>query len=454
MHPDRAGHRIADLSLGNEGQSADPPSANSTGDGRYRHRALYPGVVAASDNNKGVHAMGRFKPWFSALALVVLAAMLIAPRLLVASNHDDGEMDLKGRALHTTDFFVFREQDQNASAGAGDLVFIMNVNPRSLPRQEYYFSTGAQYDIHVTRVSDKDATPTGKTDALLRFEFAEPAKDGSQAIKLTAVRDGVTSAAAGVLRTTPLAAGGAPIVTRATVDAASLSLFAGLREDPFFFDVEQYFKVRAGALGTGPQVGFRTPGYDFTAGYNVLSIAVRVPQAWLKGSTSATVFDAWSTITIGGKQVARLARPAIGEGLLTTTAYQNALNGVGPDFEAAALAGKKPEADIAGPIVAEAKKTLMAFGNDEKRATALLVAFLPDVMRVDTSGPSGYAAALNAKGSPIRGRKIMDNVIHITLSVVTNGAVTTDNVTYAGPNGGGTAHKSLRNAFPYLADPN
>jgi len=41
------------------------------------------------------------------------------------------------------------------------------------------------------------------------------------------------------------------------------------------------------------------------------------------------------------------------------------------------------------------------------------------VMRIDTTGPSGYAAALNAKGSPIRGRKITDDVIHVTLSVVT-----------------------------------
>jgi Domain of unknown function (DUF4331) len=399
--------------------------------------------------------MARSRLWLSALALVVLAAMLITPKFLVASNHDDGEMDLKGRALHTTDFFVFREQDQNASAAADDLVFVMNVNPRSLPRQAYYFSTGAQYDIHVSRVSDKDATPTGKTDAMLRFEFAAPAKDGSQRITLTTVRDGTTSTAAtGTLRTTPLDAAAAPIVTQASAGGGTFSVFAGLREDPFYFDVEQYFKVRAGALGMGPKVGFRSPGYDFTAGYNVLSIAVKVPRPWLQGSTSATTFDAWSTVSIGGKQVARLARPAIGEGLLTTTAYQNALNGVGPDFEAAALAGHKPEADAAGPIVAEAKKTLMAFGNDDKRATALLVAFLPDVMRIDTTGPSGYAAALNAKGSPIRGRKITDPVIHVTLSVVTNGAVSTDNVSYAGPNGGGTAHKSLLSSFPYLADPN
>jgi hypothetical protein len=398
--------------------------------------------------------MVRSRLWLSALALVALAALLITPRLLVASNHDDGELDLKGRALHTTDLFVFREQDQNPGAAAGDLVFIMNVNPRSLPRQSYDFSTNAQYDIHVTRAMNNDAMPTGKTDAMLRFEFGAPAKDGSQPIKVTAVRDGVTNAGAMGARTTPLAAAGAPIVTPVAIGGGTISVFAGLREDPFFFDVEQFFRVRAGVLGMGPKVGFREPGYDFTAGYNVLSIAVRVPRAWLAGSASATTFDAWTTVRAGGKQIARLGRPAIGEGLLTTTAYQNALNGVGPDFEAAALAGHKPEADAAGPIVGEAKHTLMAFGNDDKRATALLLAFLPDVMRIDTTGPSGYAAALNAKGSPIRGRKITDDVIHVTLSVVTNGAVKTDNVSYAGPNGGGTAHKPLLTSFPYLADPN
>ena len=399
--------------------------------------------------------MARSRLWLSALAFAVLSAMIVTPRLLVASNHDDGEMDLKGRALHTTDFFVFREQDQNAAASANDLVFIMNVNPRSLPRQAYDFSTNAQYDIRVTRAASPDATPTGKTDAMLRFEFGAPAKDGSQPIKVMAVRDGMRSVSAmGAARTTPLAAAASPIVTPVAVDGGTIHVFAGLREDPFFFDVEQFFRVRAGALGMGPEVGFRDPGFDFTAGYNVLSIAVRVPRAWLAGSTPATTFDAWTTVSVGGKQVARLARPAIGEGLLTTTAYQNALNSVGPDFEAAALAGHKPETDAAGPIVAEAKHTLMAFGNDDKRATALLLAFLPDVMRIDTTGPSGYAAALNMKGSPVRGRKITDDVIHVTLSVVTNGAVKTDNVTYAGPNGGGTGHKPLLDTFPYLAEPN
>jgi hypothetical protein len=395
----------------------------------------------------------RRRVWVSIVALALAAVMGVGAGLLNASDHDDGEADLKGRSLNITDLFIFREKDQNPGAADGDLVMIMNVNPRSLPRQQYAFSTSAVYGLHVSRVSNNDATPTGAANATLRFEFGAPSKDLSQRIKVTAIRDGLTTVAdAAGIRTTPL--GSAPVVNKVSVGGGTISLFAGLREDPFYFDVEQYFRVRAGALGKGPAVGFRSPGVDFTAGYNVLSIAVRVPRAWLQGASSATTFDAWSTISVGGKQIERLARPAINEGLIWTNDYLNALNSVGPDFEAAALAGKKPAADIAAPIVAEAKKTLMAVGNDDKRATALLLAFLPDVMRIDTTGPSGYANALNAKGSPIRGRMLMDDVIDVTLSVVTNGGIKSDGVSYAGPNAGGTMHKPLLDGFPYLADPN
>jgi len=76
--------------------------------------------------------MTRSRLWLSALAVLALAALVVSPRLLVASNHDDGEIDMKGRALHTTDFFVFRDQDQNPGAASGDLVFIMNVREPAL----------------------------------------------------------------------------------------------------------------------------------------------------------------------------------------------------------------------------------------------------------------------------------------------------------------------------------
>lgn len=380
---------------------------------------------------------------------------------LRASDHDDGETELKGRNLNLTDLYVFREKDQNPNAADGNLVFIMNTNPRSVARQQYYFSTKARYTFNVTRVANKDATPTGKPDVVLQFEFGAPKANGQQDVKLTTTWDGVKCVSNQPLYTTPLNTN--PSVGQATLcGGSSVNVFAGLREDPFFFDVEQFFRVRAGALGIGPAVGFRDfrKAVDFTKGYNVNAIAVRIPQRLLQGSTSAQTFDVWETISVKGTdgnytQVERLARPAVNEGLVFTNDYLNTLNSVGPDFEAAVLAGQQPAASQAAPIVAEVKKTLKALGNNDTRTNALIGAFLPDVMRIDTTGPSGYGNALNAKGSPIRGRKLTDDVIDTTLSVLTNGAITSDNVSYSGrPGSPAQGHQPLATSFPYLAPAN
>ena len=406
-------------------------------------------------------AMGRKKTiGLGVLALGLVLIGVVSPRYIRASDHDDGEVDTKGRNLNLTDLFVFREQDQNSAAASGNLIFIMDTNPRSLPAQQYYFSTRARYEFNVTRVGNNDATPTGKRDVVMRFEFGAPNANGQQPITVTAIRDGVTNVATAT--TTPISTYTTPNIKQVNLGGSTLSVFAGLREDPFFFDVTQYFRVRAAARAGGPAVGFRSPNkaVDFTKSYNVNAIAVRMPISFLQGSSSAKTFDVWETISVPGTdgkftQFERLARPVINEGLIVPNDYLNALNTVGPDFEAAALAGQQPQAGIAGPIVGDAIKTLKAVGNNDARANALIGAFLPDVMRIDTTGTSGYGNALNAKGSPIRGRLPKDDVFDITIGVLTNGAITTDNVSYDGtPGNPAQGHSPLVKNFPYLAVPN
>lgn len=408
---------------------------------------------------------------FAVAILVVVAALIagITPGLLVASDHDDGETELKGRNLNLTDLYVFREVDQqpNNAPSSESLIFIMDLNPRSVARQQYYFSTKAAYVFYVSRVKDNHDKPTGKANVTLKFEFGAPNASRQQEVTLTAIKDGSeTTMPAGL--TTPLNT--APVINDVNVFGKTVKVFAGLREDPFFFDVEQFFRVRAGLAGIGPAVGFRPPcpapncALDFTAGYNVLSIVVRLPRTLLTGASTATTFDVWEAIRFPGTgsipgsvtrdQIERLARPAINEGLILTNDFLNAMNRIGPADEAAALAGGFP---AAGPILAEATATLAALGNSAARIGQLVAAFLPDVLRIDTTQPSGYAAGfagLNGPATLTRGRMITDDVIDATLFVLTNGAVTADNVSYAGPNANGSAHKPLLPGFPYLAAPN
>jgi Domain of unknown function (DUF4331) len=384
------------------------------------------------------------------ISIVALLVATTLPKVLIASDHDDGEVDTKGRNLNLTDLYAFREQDQNPNAAPGDLMLVMNTNPRSVARQQYFFSTNARYEFKLDRVADKEATPKGQEDVTLRFEFGAPNERNQQQIKFTVLKDGKETSANNLTTT---AINEKPIVNQLGANGSKLAVFAGLREDPFFFDVEQFFRVRAGALGTGPAVGFRAPNQavDFAKGYNVNTIAIRVPQQFLQGKTGSNIYDIWETISLrdgSGKyqQVERLGRPAINEGLIVSNNLLNTFNSVPPTADLS---------PAAGPIGAEAARTLKALGNNPDRTKALLTAFLPDVMRIDTTGASGYGNALNAKGSPIRGRMLKDDVIDTTLSVLTNGAVKGDNVSYDGSGGNAAqGHKALEPNFPYLALPN
>jgi hypothetical protein len=393
------------------------------------------------------------------LAIEAALIVVLTPGIIAASDHDDGEVDIKGRAVNLTDLYVYREKDQNSGAADGDLVFTMNSNPRSVARYQYYFSTTALYQFHITQVGDVNSTPTGRADIILRFAFSPPNNQGMQAVAITVVRGGSqtttkTTVNGGLIATTPLNSNA--VLNKVPVGGSNLTVFAGLREDPFFFDVEQFFRVRAGALGTGPKVGFKEPGkaLDFAKGYNVNTITVRVPKAFLQAGTGANTFDVWSTISVrdgvgGFKQFERLARPGLNEALIVTPQLMEAFNTISPRLDLSAAAA---------PVRQEAVATLNAVdlldGKDNVDANAIAKAFLPDVLRIDTTRPSGYGSAANSQGSLIGGRLLLDDVVDITLGALV-GSPVGDNVSYNGtPGNPAQGHKPLEPNFPYLALPN
>ncbi|HQZ51500.1 MAG: DUF4331 family protein [Chitinophagaceae bacterium] len=65
-------------------------------------------------------------------------------------------------------------------------------------------------------------------------------------------------------------------------NANGVRVFAGPRDDPFFFDFTRYNMVLA-----NPVIGFANPGNDTFKGSNVMSIVVEVPKSLL--GTSATI---------------------------------------------------------------------------------------------------------------------------------------------------------------------
>ena len=65
-----------------------------------------------------------------------------------------------------------------------------------------------------------------------------------------------------------------------------IKAFAGVRDDPFFFDLAQFQKVVGGMA-----MSFNNPGTDAFAGTNVLAIVIELPSSMLRG----TKLGVWGT---------------------------------------------------------------------------------------------------------------------------------------------------------------
>ncbi len=90
---------------------------------------------------------------------------------------------------------------------------------------------------------------------------------------------------------------GAPLAVTASYDGQARvasrngsSAFAGLRDDPFFFDLVAFQAVVGGTAGS-----FRNPGIDTFAGTNVLALVIEFPVALLGGATQLGV---WGTTSV------------------------------------------------------------------------------------------------------------------------------------------------------------
>lgn len=87
---------------------------------------------------------------------------------------------------------------------------------------------------------------------------------------------------ASLLKTSLTTYGNAPSIGK---NDAGMKIFAGPRDDPFFFDFNQFVEI----LG-GNATGFNSPGNDTFAGSNVMSTVIEVPKSLLGGTGTLNVW--------------------------------------------------------------------------------------------------------------------------------------------------------------------
>jgi hypothetical protein len=198
------------------------------------------------------------------LAVLAIAGITVGG-LVYAADHIDSPA-VTGQTTDITDLYVFRGQDAN------NLVFVANTQGLMAPS-----ATGAaQFDPNTLIEFNIDNNNDNVEDLVIQGIYSNgkmkiygPVKPSE-----TGGRSKLEGAETAEVAVTPY--GFAPNIGT----GGGLKVFAGPRDDPFFFDLNQFKKIIAGTA-----TGFNNPGTDAFAGTNVLSLVVEIPKSMLNASS-------------------------------------------------------------------------------------------------------------------------------------------------------------------------
>jgi len=201
--------------------------------------------------------------------LLALAGAAGLTRWIKASDHKDSALLAADHAADIADVYTFR-----SPVHPDNVVLVMTVSGFIPPSEASttFFDPGVLYQWKIDNSGDAvedlviQAFVTGAGGhQVMHFRGPAPA---SQTGAMSRVIGGPETATVRVTN------GETPI----TASRSGMTVFAGVRDDPFFFDLVQFKKIIAGEAGS-----FRNPGIDSFAGTNVLALVVELPSVRLGG---------------------------------------------------------------------------------------------------------------------------------------------------------------------------
>lgn len=226
-------------------------------------------------------------------ALGVLAAGGLISRHIYASDHQDSPDVELNPAMDMTDVYAF------PGSSADRIALVMNSWAFLTPAE----SKTVSFDPNLLYQFKIDNTGDAKEDLVMQVVFS--GTGASQTVQVIGpVAPPVVGAMRNTLSTTKPAVTGK--VGAILGSPTGIQVFAGPRSDPFFIDLEQFFRIlpdRKPVTGTLAQLpstptatGFRNPGIDFVKGFNVLSIVIELPKAMLTAGGNPKI-GIWGTIS-------------------------------------------------------------------------------------------------------------------------------------------------------------
>jgi hypothetical protein len=204
-----------------------------------------------------------------ALAGVIYAADHIDAPAVTGSGNTSTGADI-------TDIYAFQSPADNSK-----MVFVMNVQGLMSPAVSATASlpNNVLYEINIDNngdnVEDLVIQALVQNGKIRVFGPVAPATTGTSSTIRTNGSMTETSV-------TAYSAGSSPVVG---TNSNGIKVFAGPRDDPFFFDLTRFKEIVGGT-----QTSFRNPGVDTFAGTNVMSIVIEVPKSMLGSSGTINIW--------------------------------------------------------------------------------------------------------------------------------------------------------------------
>ena len=236
----------------------------------------------------------RARGWSILAGIAALGSTLAVVRSSSASDHQDTpEVELSPR-MDVNDVYAF------PGASADRIVLAMTTSSPITPAQ----SSGAAFDPNLLYQLKIDNTGDGVEDKVIQITFS-----GTGVNQQVTVRGPVAPAQTGTMNTLVSSGTSVTGATNANLGSATgMQVFAGIRDDPFFLDLEQFFRIVpdrkpvSGPLSQLPDQAtassFRPAGQavDYLRGINTLAIVLEMPAAMLTDGGTKKI-GVWGTIS-------------------------------------------------------------------------------------------------------------------------------------------------------------
>ena len=226
----------------------------------------------------------------AALAILGVASIAVAQRVLASDHQDTPEVELNPR-MDLNDVYAF-------PGSAADRIALVMTTSSPIAGQSASFDSNLLYQFKI------DNTGDATEDLVIQVTFDDGVGANQKFTVVGPVAPGTTGTKNTALTSSTAITGN---VGSNAGSATGIQVFTGIRADPFVIDLEQFFMIipdrrpSTGPLAiplTATATSFRNPGVDFLRPFNALAIVIELPKSMLLTSTDAAAkIGVWGTIS-------------------------------------------------------------------------------------------------------------------------------------------------------------